>query len=100
MPTKQTKRSKGQRGGKVAGYKTLDEYEKSPYNQENLNAGRNVLLADMKRSYEPDWKPPADTVEATRAYYRNPKRDTPVKKFYVITQLVSLNIRSEKWQTC
>ena len=50
MP-KKTKRSKGQSGGKVAGYKTWAEYEKSPYYQENLKAGRNDLLADMKRSY-------------------------------------------------
>ena len=35
MP-KKTKRTKGQVGGKVAGYKTWAEYEKSPYYQENL----------------------------------------------------------------
>ena len=52
--TKKAKRSKGQRGGKVTGYKTWAEYEKSHYYQENLKAGRNDLLADMKRSYEPN----------------------------------------------
>ena len=47
MPTKRTKRTKGQIGGKGSGYKTWAEYEKSPYYQENLKAGRNDLLADM-----------------------------------------------------
>ena len=64
---KKTKRSKGQSAGKVAGYKTWAEYERSPYYQANLKAGRNELLADMKRSYEPDWKPPADIVEKNKA---------------------------------
>ena len=80
MP-KKTKRTKGQIGGKVAGYKTWAEYEKSPYYQENLKAGRNDLLADMKRSYEPDWKPPADIVEKTRPYYRNPDKETAFDRF-------------------
>ena len=62
MP-KKTKRTKGHIGGKVAGYKTWAICEKSFYYQENLKAGRNDLLADMKRSYEPNWKPPADIVE-------------------------------------
>ena len=76
MP-KKTKRSKGQSGGKVAGYKTWAEYQKSPYYQENLKAGRNDLLADMKRSYEPDWKPPADIVEKTSPYEANHDFGTP-----------------------
>jgi hypothetical protein len=33
----------------------------------------------MKRSYEPDWKPPADIVEKTRPYYRNPENDAVSK---------------------
>ena len=81
MPTNRTKRTKGQIGGKAAGYKTWAEYEKSPYYQENLKAGRNDLLADMKRSYEPDWKPPADIVEKTRAYYRDPEKQTAVDRW-------------------
>ena len=79
--TKKTKRSKGKSGGKVAGYKTWAEYERSPYYQANLKAGRNNLLADMKRSYEPDWKHPADIVEKTRPYYRNPDKETAFDRF-------------------
>ncbi len=30
----------------------------------------------MKQSYERDLKPPADTVEKTRPYYRNPDKET------------------------
>jgi hypothetical protein len=74
MSTKKTKRSQGQRGGNVAGYETW-------YYQENLNAGRPEILADMKRSYEPDWKPPADIAEKMRPYYRNPEKDTAASKW-------------------
>ena len=64
------KKSRKQRGGKVAGYNTWNDYTKSEYYRDNLKAGRNELLADMRRSYEPGWVPPAD-IDETK--YKVPK---------------------------
>ncbi len=70
MPVKKAKKSRKQRGGKVAGYNTWNDYTKSEYYRDNLKAGRNELLADMRRSYEPGWVPPAD-IDETK--YKVPK---------------------------
>ena len=45
----------------------------------------------MKRSYEPDWKPPADIVEKTRPYYRNPDKETAFDRFMHKNSTAMLN---------
>ena len=70
MPVKKAKKSRKQRGGKVTGYNTWSDYTKSEYYRDNLKAGRHELLADMRRSYQPGWVPPAD-IDETK--YKVPK---------------------------
>ena len=70
MPVKKAKKSRKQWGGKVAGYNTWSDYTKSEYYRDNLKAGRHELLADMRRSYQPGWVPPAD-IDETK--YKVPK---------------------------
>ena len=70
MPVKKETKSRKQRGGKVAGYATWSYYSKSEYYRDNLKAGRHELLADMRRSYQPGWVPPAD-IDETK--YKVPK---------------------------
>ncbi len=70
MPVKKAKKSRKQRSGKFAGYATWNDYTKSEYYRDNLKAGRHELLADMRRSYEPGWVPPAD-IDETK--YKVPK---------------------------
>ena len=48
------KKSRKQRGGKVAGYSTWNEYTISKYYQNNLKAGKHKLLNDMRLSYNQD----------------------------------------------
>ena len=68
--TKKSRKQKKQTGGKVAGYATWSDYTKSEYYRDNLKAGRTELLADMRRSYQPGWVPPAD-IDETK--YKVPK---------------------------
>ena len=70
MPVKKAKKSRKQRGEKVAGYAKWNDYTKSEYYRDNLKAGRHELLADMRRSYQPGWVPPAD-IDETK--YKVPK---------------------------
>lgn len=66
------KKSRKQRGGKVAGFSTWNEYTKSKYYQNNLKAGKHKLLNDMRLSYQPGWTPPSDIDESK---YVVPKSD-------------------------
>ena len=70
MPVEKAKKSRKQRGGKVEGYNTWSDYTKSKYYRDNVKAGRHELLADMRRSYQPGWVPPAD-IDETK--YKVPK---------------------------
>ena len=64
MPVKKGKRGKKQMGGKIQGFATWSDYTKSPYYTQMKAEGRNRLLDDMRRFYEPGWKPPTDIDES------------------------------------
>ena len=57
------KTKKTQKGGKNDGYATWSDYTKSKYYTQMKAEGRFKLLEDMRRSYEPGWKAPADINE-------------------------------------
>ena len=57
------KTKKTQKGGKIVGFATWDDYTKSNYYTQMKAEGRTEKLDEMRRSYEPGWKPPADINE-------------------------------------